>query len=80
MQKLVISQPTQPSTMAGHANHRTTKTCHRACLSANADFADTKKLNLLRQRKRNDGIEKLSQTIERQERPVGNTVYKKLGS
>ena len=66
MQKLVISQPTQPSTMAGHANHRTTKTCHRACLSANADFADTKKLNLLRQRKRNDGIEKLSQTIERQ--------------
>ncbi len=34
--------------------HAKTKTCHRACLSANAVFADTKKLNLLRQRKRND--------------------------
>jgi len=79
MQKLVISQPTQPSTMAGRTNHRTTKTCHRACLSANADFADTKKLNLDRQRKMNVLIENISQTIDRQERPVGNTVYKKLG-
>ena len=62
--------------MAGRTNHRTTKTCHRACLFAYADFADTKKLNLLRQRKRNDRIEKLSQTIDRQEeRPVGNRRY-----
>ena len=79
MQKLVIRQPTQPSTMAGRTNHRTTKNCHRACLSATADIADTKNLNLLIQRKRNDRIEKKSQTIERQERPVGNSVYKKLG-
>jgi len=27
------------------------KTCHRACLSATADFADTKKLNLLKTEK-----------------------------
>lgn len=73
MQKSVISLPTQPSTMAGRTNHRTTKTCHRACLSATADLADTKNLNILSQRKRNDRIEKKSQTIERQERPVGNT-------
>lgn len=25
-------------------------TCHRACLFPNADFADTKKLNLLKQK------------------------------
>lgn len=31
-----------------------TKNCKRACLSATADFADTIKLNLLRQIKRND--------------------------
>ncbi len=31
-----------------------TKTCHRACLSATADFADTKKLNLFKKEKRND--------------------------
>lgn len=31
-----------------------TKNCKRACLSATADFADTKKLNLLRQKKQND--------------------------
>jgi len=48
MQKSVISLPTQPSTMSGRTIHRTTKTCHRACLSAIADFADTKKLNLLK--------------------------------
>jgi hypothetical protein len=35
--------------MSGRKNHRTTKTCHRACLFAIADFADTKKLNLLGQ-------------------------------
>jgi len=30
------------------------KTCHRACLFSTANFADTKKTNSLRQRKRND--------------------------
>lgn len=29
--------------MSGRTNHRTTKTCHRACLFAIADFAVTKK-------------------------------------
>lgn len=37
--------------MAGRTNHRTTKTCHRACLFAYADFADTKKLNLFKTEK-----------------------------
>lgn len=31
-----------------------TKNCKRACLFATADFAVTKKLNLLRQKKQND--------------------------
>jgi len=30
--------------------HAKAKTCHRACLFPNADFADTKKLNLLKQK------------------------------
>jgi gentisate 1,2-dioxygenase len=42
------------------------KTCHRAWLFSYPDLPYTKKLNLLRQRKRNDRIEKISQTIERQ--------------
>ncbi len=29
--------------MVGRTSHYTTKTCPKACLSANADFADTKK-------------------------------------
>jgi len=54
------------------------KNCKRACPS-NADFADTKKTKSFKTGKWNVRIEKLSQTIGRQERPVGNTVYKKLG-
>lgn len=39
--------PTQPSTFAIRISQPATKNCKRACLSATADFADTKKLNLL---------------------------------
>ena len=60
--------------MAGRTSHRTTITYHRACLFANAVFADTKKNKSFKDRKGNDRIVKLSQTIVRQERPVGNMV------
>ncbi len=43
--------PTQPNTMSGRTSHRNAKTCHRVCLFANADFADSKKLNLLKTEK-----------------------------
>jgi hypothetical protein len=33
-----------------------TKNCKRACLFATANFADTKKLNLLKSKKQFDGI------------------------
>ena len=61
--------------MSGRTNHRTTKTCHRACLLAIADFADTEKTKSFRTEKRNDCIEKLSQTIDKQERPIDNKGY-----
>jgi hypothetical protein len=51
------------------------ETCHRAWLFPYPTYPTQKKLNLLRQEKRNDRIEKISQTIERQERPVGNMRY-----
>jgi len=37
--------------MSGRTSQRKTRTCHRACLPANADFADTKKLNLFKTEK-----------------------------
>jgi hypothetical protein len=51
MQKLVINANphSQAQWQVAQATAKA-KTCHRACLSANADFADTKKLNFLRQR------------------------------
>jgi hypothetical protein len=48
------------------------KNCKRACLSATAEFADTKKLNLFKTEKQNERIDKLAQSIDSQERPVGN--------
>ncbi len=48
----VVTCPANPHSQA-HLQFAQTnpqsKNCKRACLSANADFADTKKLNLLRQ-------------------------------
>lgn len=49
----VVNPHSQAHLQFAQANAQT-KNCKRACLFANADFADTKKLKLLRQRKRND--------------------------
>jgi len=50
-----------------------TKNCKRACLSATADFTGTKKLNLSKpEKKEMTKLEIISQTNDRQERPVGN--------
>jgi len=62
----------QPSTFAISTSKLSDQKLKKACLTATVDVADTKKLNLLNIEKRNEGIEKLSQTIVRQERPVSN--------
>jgi hypothetical protein len=80
MQKLVIktNPHSQAQCQVAQANAQPKPAIELVCLPT-LSLPSLKKLNLLSQRKRNDRIEKKSQTIERQERPVGNTVYKKLG-
>ena len=50
-QQIEINPHSQAQWQVAQA-HAKAKTCHRACLFPNADFADTKKLNLLKTEKK----------------------------